>query len=88
MIRERVKVRPWTATPEQQAALQATDKTMEWLWDLPDQIRAQYAGQWIAARDCRIVASAPTMAELCDKLENPADPTIIMERFESGVSIR
>lgn len=61
---------------------------MQWLWDLPDTLRSQYAGQWVAAQDCRILASAPTMAELCDRLADPTDPTIIMERFEKGVAVR
>ncbi len=61
---------------------------MQWLWDLPDTLRARYAGQWVAAQDCRILASAPTMAELCDRLDDPADSTIIMERFEKGVAVR
>ena len=88
MVTGHVKIRPWTPTPEQEAVLRATDATMQWLWDLPDAFRSQYTGQWIAAKDCRILASAPTMAELCDKLGDPADPTIIMERFEKGVTIR
>jgi hypothetical protein len=88
MVNTGVKVRPWTPTPEQESALRATNATMQWLWDLPDEIRVRYSGQWIAAKDCQILASARTMNELCDKLDNPADPTIVMERFEKGASIR
>lgn len=88
MVIRKAKVRPWTPTPEQESALRATDATMQWLWDLPDEVRVRYSGQWIAAKDCRILASAPTMSELCDKLDNPADPAIIMERFDKGVTIR
>lgn len=88
MITRQVKIRPWVPSPDQQMLLRETEATMQWLWDLPDALRNQYAGQWVAAQDCRIVASAPTMAELCDRLANPADPTIIMERFEKGVAVR
>ncbi len=88
MVNLEGKVRPWTPTPEQESVLRATDATIHWLWDLPDDIRLQYSGQWIAAKDCQILASARTMSELCDKLDDPADPTIVMERFEKGVSIR
>jgi len=88
MVIRKVKVRPWTPTPEQESALRATGATMQWLWDLPGDIRLQYSGQWIAARDCRILASARAMTELCDKLDNPGDPTIVMERLDKGVTIR
>jgi hypothetical protein len=88
MVIRKVKVHPWTPTPEQAPALRATGATMQWLWDLPDDIRLQYSGQWIAARDCQILAPARTMTELCDKLDNPGDPTIVVECLDKGVTIR
>lgn len=88
MANNQVKVRPWTPTPEPESVLRATDATMQWLWDLPDEIHLRYSGKWIAAKDCPILASAHTMTELCDNLDNPADPTIIMQRFDEGVTIR
>lgn len=88
MVNHQGNVRPWEPTPEQESVLRATDATMEWLWDLPHQIRVRYAGQWVAAKDCQIVASASTMVEPCDKLDDPANPALISERLEKRVSIR
>ena len=88
MVNLEGRVRPWTPSPEQESVLRATDATIQRLWDLPDDRRLQYSGQWIAAKDCQILASARTMSERCDKLDDPADPTIVMERFEEGVTLR
>jgi hypothetical protein len=70
MLKEnsRVLVEPWHATPEQRKAIQATKTTSEWLCRLPSDILRQYRDQWIAAKDCRIVASGPTMEELAANL--------------------
>jgi hypothetical protein len=84
----RSKIRPWVPTPEQQAWLHATDATSDFLRNLPDDVRQQYGGLWIAARECRIIASAPTMAELYEKLTDPNDTNVLVLRLERGVSIR
>ena len=84
----RYKVRPWTPTPEQQEHLRATRTTSEFLHHLPEEIRSRHAGEWIAAQNCRIVATAPTMEELFAKLPDPDDNTVLMIRIERGVTIR
>ena len=69
----RAKSGPWTADGRATGRCCRPPRLqMQWLWDLPDEMRAQYAGQWMAAKDCcRSSPRRPTMAELCDKLEDP-----------------
>ena len=84
----RYNVRPWTPTPEQQEFLCATRATNEFLHHLPEEIRSRHAGDWIAAKDCQILATAPTMEELFAQLPDPDDNTVLMIRIERGVTIR
>ena len=84
----RYKVRPWTPTPEQQEYLRVTRPTSEFLQHLSEEILCRHAGEWIAAKDCQIVATAPTMEDLFAKLPDPDDNTVLMIRIERGVTIR
>lgn len=84
----RVKVRPWSPTAEQADLLLATEATRSFLRDMPADLRQRYAGQWVAAKDCQIVAAAPTRAELSAQVGQPRDPAIVILRLEKGVSIR
>jgi hypothetical protein len=84
----RVKVRRWSPTPEQAEYLRATEATNRFLQNISDDLRRQYEGQWIAAKDCQIIDSAPTRAELSAKLGEAHDPTILLLRLEKGVTIR
>ncbi len=84
----RVKVRSWSPTPEQVEYIRAIEPTSHFLHNLPDEIRRQYAGQWVAAKDCQIIAAARTRAELCAALGEPRDPAILLLRLEKGVTIR
>ena len=84
----RRRVHLWSPTPQQAEFLQAVEPTCRFLDDLPATVRQQYAGQWIAARDCEIIAAAPTLAELCATLGDSDDPFILKLRLEKGVTIR
>jgi hypothetical protein len=84
----RRRVRVWSPTPQQAEFLQAVEPTCRFLDDLPAAVRQQYAGQWIAARDAKIVAAAPTLADLCQKLGDSDNPAILKLRVEKGVTIR
>jgi hypothetical protein len=84
----RPRVRRWTPTVEQAEILKATEPTSGFLDHLPAEILKKYAGQWVAARDCEIIAAAPTRAELEDKLGNLADSFTLRLRLESGINIR
>jgi hypothetical protein len=86
--KESLRIRRWTPTPEQAEYLKAIEPTQQFLDNLPDDVRQQYAGQWIAVKDAQIIASAPTCAELHDKLGKLDDPTILDFKLESGLTIR
>jgi hypothetical protein len=86
--RARYKVRPWSPTSEQAQYLRDIEATSRFVHNLPDDLRRRYAGQWIAAKGCQIIAAAPTRAELCAKLPDPDDPTVLRIRLEKGVTIR
>ncbi len=84
----RFQVRLWSPTPEQVEYFRATEVTRRFLQNLPDDVRRKFAGQWIAAKNCEIMASAPTRAALFEKLAKPDDPLVLKLRLERGVTIR
>ena len=61
-------IQPWTITPEDEATFRATDATSEWLFHRSADVLRPYMGQWVAAKDCRIIAAAETMDALLKKL--------------------
>jgi hypothetical protein len=76
------RVRPWEVSPEEEPALSQADATFDWLCSLSrDDIRP-YLGQWIAARDCQVIASAGSFDALLRKLSNVDLLTVIVHRFE------
>jgi hypothetical protein len=77
----------WSPTPQQAEFLQAVEPTCRFLDDLPAAVRQQYAGQWIAAKDSKIIAAAPTLAELCETLGDSDNPAILKLWLERGVTI-
>jgi hypothetical protein len=84
MAKKRIQpvIKDWHPTPEEEALIRATDATDEWLSRLPSDILRQYRGQWIAAKDCRIVASGATMDELYRNLGDIDDQTVVVARLE------
>jgi hypothetical protein len=82
------RIRPWQATPQQAEYLKTIAPTRSFLHDLPDDVRRRYAGQWVAAQNQAIIASAATMAELMERLPDPDDPSVLVLRLEQGVTIR
>ena len=73
---------PWDITPEQDQAIKATDQTFEWLCRQSGEFFRPYAGLWIGAKDCRIIASAPTMDELLALLGDVDLQTVLVHRVE------
>jgi hypothetical protein len=63
-VNGKVKIDPWIISPQEDAALRATDATFQWVCNLSGEQLRQYAGQWVAARDCRVIASGKTMDEM------------------------
>ncbi len=84
----RPKIRSWSPTPEQAEFLRAVEPTRRFLNDLPAEVLRRYAGQWIAARDGKIVAAAATRAKLGEALGDADDPATLKLRLEAGVRIR
>jgi hypothetical protein len=84
----RLKIRPWSPTPEQAEFLRTVEPTRQFLNDLPAEVLKVYAGQWIAARDGRIVAAAATRAKLAEALGDADDPATLKLRLEAGIRIR
>jgi hypothetical protein len=82
------RARRWIPTNEQAEFLRAIEPTSRFLDDLPDDIRKKYAGQWIAARDAKIIAAAPTRSQLFKALGPLDDPYTLKRRLEEGVNIR
>ena len=73
---------PRSVTPEQEAAYRSGDVTLEWLCRQPGSFFLPYAGKWIAARDCQIVAVADNHRALMAQIE-PADwPRTLIHRVE------
>ncbi|MBL8799885.1 MAG: hypothetical protein JNM56_38745 [Planctomycetia bacterium] len=80
-------VRPWQPTPEQEAKMRATDATAEWLcYQACEELRP-YMGQWIAARDCRVIASGTTLDEVLQQLGDIDLGTVILDRISGGRTI-
>jgi hypothetical protein len=75
-------VRPWQPTPEQEAKFKATDATFAWLCNLPRDLLMQYAGQWIAAKDCTVVAAGKTYGEMLTNLGDTDLETVVIRRVE------
>jgi len=84
MIKKRIQaaVKDWHPTPEEEQIIRATDATADWLTHLPVDILRQYRGQWIAAKDCRVIASGATMEELHRNLGDRDDETVVVARLE------
>ncbi len=86
--KSRRRIRLWSPTPQQAAFLQAVEATRRFVHDLPAALRQHYAGQWIAAKDSKIIAAAPTRAQLHETLGDLDDPSILKLRLEKGITIR
>lgn len=83
-LASRPTVRKWAPTPRQEE----THKTGVWLCRLPAETLAPYAGQWLAAYDCEIVASAPTRGELAAKIAHLDRSMVIVHRVENRRMVR
>ena len=75
-------IKPWRPTPEEHQAIFATNATDAWLSNLPADILRTYQGQWVAARDCQIIASAWSRADVRKKLEGTDTGAVVITRLE------
>jgi hypothetical protein len=66
----------------QEAAYRSGDLTLEWLCNQPGSFFRPYAGKWIAARDCQIVATADNHRALMAHLKSVDLRSVIIHRVE------
>lgn len=76
------------ASPEQVERMDRSQATVDWLWQLPPEKLADYRGQWIAAMDCQIVASAMTRAALKPLIAHLDRRLVVVQRIEQGWHVR
>ena len=75
-------VKAWNLTPAEEQALHASDATVSWLCNLPVEVLRQYAGQWVAAKDSRIIASGETYEVLLAALSDTPLQDVVIHRIE------
>ena len=79
---EKTPNQPRSVTPEQEAAYRSGDVTLEWLCRQPGSFFLPYAGKWIAAKDCQILAFADNHRELMTQLKGVDLRGAIIHRVE------
>jgi hypothetical protein len=77
-----VQVRPWKITPDEETAFRKGDATEEWLCRPPADVLKQFAGKWVAARDCKIIASADSFDALREQMRDDNLEGVVIHRFE------
>ena len=75
-------------TREQSERYKQSDKTLEWLANLPLDQLAKYRGKWIAAYDCQIVAAGRTRNEVEDAIAHLDRSLVIVHRVEDRWMVR
>jgi len=75
-------VQHWVMSPEEEQLCRTTDASFEWLCQLPSAFLRQFAGKWIAVRDCRIVAVADGLDSLRHQLRDGDWTSVIVHRVE------
>jgi hypothetical protein len=71
-----------TSAKEAEAAYQSGDVTLQWLCRQPGSFFRPYAGKWIAAKDCQILAVADNHRELVSQLKGLDLRAAIIHRIE------
>jgi hypothetical protein len=79
---EKPSDQPHGVTPEQEADYRSGDATVAWLLRQPGSFFRPYAGKWIAARDCQIVAVADNDRELMAQLKGVNLRRVVIHRVE------
>ncbi len=75
-------VRAWNPTPREQRAFHSTDASFQWLCSLPADVLRQYAGKWVAAKNCSVIAAADSLDLLLRELGTTDLQTVIIDRIE------
>jgi hypothetical protein len=79
---ENLPAQPNDITPEQEADYRSGDATVAWLLRQPGSFFRPYAGKWIAARDCQIVAVADNDRELMAQIDRADLGRTVIHRVE------
>lgn len=75
-------VRAWNPTPREEHAFRSTDESFQWLCVLPTDMLRQYAGKWVAAKNCSVIAAADSLDLLLRELGTTDLQTVIIDRIE------
>jgi len=75
-------VKSWRPTPDEERAFRSTDETFHWLCGLPPERLRQLGGKWVAAKECRVVASADTFEQLLRELGGADLGELVIDRIE------
>jgi len=78
----RSAIRPWNPTARQEEDFRSTDASFEWLCHLPTELVRQYAGRWVAVKECRVLAAADSLDQLLRELGDTNLETVIIDRIE------
>jgi hypothetical protein len=88
-VPKQITVEPWDISPDEEQAFRATDDTFQWLCSLSGDALSQHAGKWVAAKDCRIIATGDTLDMLLEQLGDVDLQSVVLDRIERpGWTIR
>ncbi len=79
------EIKPWVIPAWQREKIERLNATSAWLRNPPaPELLQPYRGQWVAARDCRVIAAADTLDELYQLLENEPSGSYMIACFRGG----
>lgn len=81
-------VKKWKPTPRQVEVHRINKPTLDWIFKLTAAEMQPYAGQWVAAQNCRIIASAPTEESLAPHIAHLDRATVIVHKIENRWMVR
>ena len=69
-VSQRPRARKFVPTTEEAAAMDSTQRSCDWFWNLPPEELRKYYNQTLAIRECQVVSTAPTLEELLPKISS------------------
>jgi hypothetical protein len=81
------KLKPWRISDSERSQILRMKRTSDWLIRPTDPSEFEpFFGQYIVARDCKIIASSPTYAELKESLDEMDDSQecLVIACFKGG----
>lgn len=77
-----VTIKPWVLTPEEEKKLGEADATAAWLYQLASELRRQYAGKYIAAKNCQFLAASADYGDLLHQIADHDPAGIVIQWIE------